>query len=402
MSLDLTSAAYLKNPVPTFDKLRQRGAVVRIKLPLVGKVWLTTTHAATSALLKDNQRFAMRKPGRGTAAGVQWWMPKSLKILANNMLTSDNPDHQRLRGLVDQAFQRRPIRDLENGVRETARALLRDCDKTGGFNLVTDYARKLPIAVISQLLGLEGDAQAKFFKHASSMTGVSGMMGFLRLLPSIGAMSKEMRRELKREAEAQKSGNPGKGLISELVRVENGGDRLSEDELLAMVFLLLMAGSETTTHMVSLAVHTLEEKPERKAAFLAAQDNPLAIEELLRFCAPVQFSKPRYVLRSGEFHGSTLQEGDLMMAGLAIANRDPAVFDQPDRLNLNRKPNPHLEFGTGIHFCLGFQLARLEIQCGLQELYHSMPDLEIAEPPKWRKGVGIRGPSELIVRRHRS
>jgi len=385
-------------------ELREQRHLIKIKLPLIGETWLTTTHASTSAMLKDSERFTMRSKRSGLVAGIRWWMPQSLRLLAKNMLTSDDPDHKRLRKLVDQAFQRRAVQEMRGDVTKVADDLLDQIeanrgDSSADVDLVEAYVRQLPMEVIAELLGIPNEYRDKFRSLARTMGGISSIWGFIRLIPALSKMRMLMVSVIDdfRNASEQPA-----GLISELLAVQaesrgQGAESLSDDELVAMLFLLLMAGHETTTHMISTSVHALETNEDQKRVFLNGQNAELAVEELLRFNAPVQYSKPRHVRTGGEFFDTDIKEGDLIMAGLALSNRDPEIFEDPDLLDLTRKPNPHLEFGTGVHFCLGFQLARLEIDIGLRALYSRFPHLRLSGEPKWRTAFGWRALKELPV-----
>jgi cytochrome P450 PksS len=193
----------------------------------------------------------------------------------------------------------------------------------------------------------------------------------------------------------------GEGLITEIERVEREGGRISGDEIVSMVFLLLFAGHETTTHLISGSVYELLRNPGLRDWLEEDWSRVgLAVEEFLRFVSPVQFSKPRYVRRDVELDGVRLKKGDRVMVMLAAANMDPAVHDQPVRLDLERKPNRHLSFGTGIHFCLGHQLARIEAACALEALFVRWPKLGLAVDPEdihWRKRPGLRAIAKLPV-----
>jgi cytochrome P450 len=193
----------------------------------------------------------------------------------------------------------------------------------------------------------------------------------------------------------------GEGLIAELVRFETEGGRISADEMISMVFLLLGAGSETTTHLISGSVYELLKDPALRD-WLAEDWSRvgLAVEEFLRFVSPVQFTKPRFVRRDVVLGGVHLKRGDRIMAMLAAANMDPAANDRPEQLDLERRPNRHLSFGTGIHFCLGHQLARIEGVCALQALFTRWPNLRLAVDPseiRWRRRPGLRAIEELRV-----
>jgi cytochrome P450 len=195
---------------------------------------------------------------------------------------------------------------------------------------------------------------------------------------------------------------PRPGLIGELVRDADGGDKLDEDELLSMIMLLLVAGFETTRHLITDSVLALEEHPDQKAWLLADPDARMerAVEELARFMSPVQGTKPRYVARDAEFFGQSLRRGDMIMGLTAAANADPAAFDKPDELRLDRFPNQHLVFSSGIHFCLGMQLARVETQSAVRRLYARFPNLRIAAPDRleWVERLGARGLKALPLR----
>ena len=193
----------------------------------------------------------------------------------------------------------------------------------------------------------------------------------------------------------------GEGLIAELVRVEMAGGRISGEEMVSMVFLLLVAGSETTTHLISGSVYELLKDPARRDWLAADWSRAgLAIEEFLRFVSPVQFSKPRYVRQAIELDGVRLNKGDKVMAMIVAANMDAAANECPEQLDLARRPNRHLSFGTGIHFCLGHQLARIEAICALQALFTRWPKLQLAVKPsqiRWRRRPGLRSIEKLPV-----
>jgi cytochrome P450 PksS len=190
-------------------------------------------------------------------------------------------------------------------------------------------------------------------------------------------------------------------LIAELMRVEMAGGRISGEEMVSMVFLLLVAGSETTTHLISGSVFELLKDPARRDWLAADWSRAgLAIEEFLRFVSPVQFSKPRYVPQAIELDGVRLNKGDRVMATIVAANMDAAANECPEQLDLARRPNRHLSFGTGIHFCLGHQLARIEAICALQALFTRWPKLQLAVKPSqihWRRRPGLRSIEKLPV-----
>jgi cytochrome P450 len=395
LRLDYTNPDYFRDPGASLAKLRSAGPVVEIKFPIVGKVWVTTTHVAAGRVLKDSQTFTLRKDGR--IAGLRWWMPRIIRALANNMLTMDEPDHTRLRSIVDEAFRRRAILDMEPRILEIADGLAAELFADGSpADLVERYARRLPLAVICELLGLPNEDRARFMAWANRATRITGPIAFFRMMGGLGAMRPYLEERLQ---QARESG--GDGLIAELVRVEKEGGRISSDEMVAMVFLLLGAGSETTTHLISGSVFELLKNP-RLRLWLEADwsRGNLAVEEFLRFVSPVQFSKPRHVRKDVEIDGVKLKQGDKIMVMIGAANWDPKAHEAPATLDLERHPNRHVAFGTGIHFCLGYQLARMEGKCALQALFRRWPQLALAVPPediKWRAMPGLRAIAALPV-----
>jgi cytochrome P450 len=329
--------------------------------------------------------------------GLRWWMPKSVSLVANNMLTSDDPDHARLRGIVDEAFRRRAVMEMEPNISALADELADQLFAEGApADLVSRYARILPLSVICELLGLPLADRPTFISWANMAMKLTGPLSFVRLL---GAMKKMRRYMEERLKIAREQG--GEGLIAELVQVEKEGGRIGHDELMAMLFLLLMAGSETTTHLLSGAVFELLRDPARRDWLEADWSRAgLAVEEFLRFVSPVQLSKPRFVREDMELEGVPLKRGDRIMALIVAANFDPAANAHPEKLELERRPNKHLSFGTGIHFCLGHQLARIEAICGLRALFTRYPKLRLAVAPseiRWRRRPGLRSIEKLPV-----
>ena len=396
MRADFTSQAYFRNPAAEIEKLRSAGPVVEVQFPMVGKVWTTTTQDLADRVLKDSETFTIRD-GIGGVAGLQWWMPRIVRTLANHMLSKDEPDHKRLRDIVDEAFRRRAVLEMEPRILAIADELAGELFAEGSpTDLVERYARKLPLSVICELLGLPLEDRPKFNAWASGFTRLTGTIGLLSLIPNILAMRHYLEKQLKAVRE-----NGGTGLIAELVRVEKEGEQISRDEMVAMVFLLLFAGHETTTHLISGSVYELLRNPALRDWLEEDWSRAgLAVEEFLRFISVVQFTKPRFVRKDIELLGIRLKRGEKIMPMLAAANLDPQANPHPEKLDLARKPNRHLAFGTGIHFCLGHQLARLEGVCGLKALFRRWPKLALAvdeKKIKWRQRPGLKAVDHLPV-----
>jgi cytochrome P450 len=369
--------------------------VLQVHFPIIGKVWITTTSELAGRVLKDSETFTLRKADGSMP--VLGWLPRPVRAMADNMLTMDEPHHTRLREIVDEAFRRRAILDMEPRIlaiaSELADALFADGVPA---DVVERYASKLPLLVICELLGLPEEDRRKFTAWTGRITRLTGLMGFLTMLPALVVMRRYLARRLDIVRE-----QGGEGLIAELVRVEKEGGRISAEEMVSMVFLLLGAGTQTTAHLISGSVYELARKPELRDWLEADWSRAnLAIEEFLRFISPVQFTKPRYVRRDVELGGVLVPRGEKIMAMLAAANMDPEANEHPERLDLERRPNRHIAFGTGIHFCLGHQLARIEGKCALQALFTRWPGLELAVPEAdimWLERPGLNAIAELPV-----
>jgi cytochrome P450 len=394
--VDLTSQEFFRNPAAGVARLRTLGPVVKAKFPIIGPVWITTTYELAVRVLKDSETFTLRKEG-GAPAGLRWWMPRFLTTLANNMLTMDEPDHTRLREIVDEAFRRRAVLDMEPHIRAIADGLAGELFADGTpADLVARYARALPLSVICELLGLPLADRPKFIAWANTIARLGNVFDLLRMMGGLLRMRRYLEERLRI---ARQHG--GEGLIAELVRVEKEGGRISGNEMVSMVFLLLGAGSETTTHLISGSVLELLKNPALRDWLVQDWTRAgLAVEEFLRFVSPVQLTKPRYVRKDVELDGVRVPRGDRIMAMLAAANMDPQAHEHPENLELQRRPNRHISFGTGIHFCLGHQLARIEAMCALQALFTRWPTLRLAVEPsqiRWRKRPGLRALARLPV-----
>jgi cytochrome P450 len=394
--IDFTSQDYFRNPGAAMANLRNQGPVVKVRFPIIGRVWTTTSLALGDQVLKDSKTFTIRKED-GTVAGFRWWMPGIVRTLANSMLSMDEPDHKRLRDIVDEAFRRRAVLEMEPHIQATADALADDLFTEGSpTDLVERFARKLPLSVITELLGLPLADRPKFIAWAGGFTRFTGALGFLVMIPKIFSM----KRYIEQHFETVRR-HGGQGLIAEIVRVEKDGGHISPNEIVAMVFLLLFAGHETTTHLISGSVYELLKNPDLRDWLEQDWSRvDLALEEFLRFVTPVQFTKPRYVRKDIDLGGVRLRKGDRIMVMLAAANMDPQANACPERLDLQRKPNRHIAFGTGVHFCLGHQLARIEGRCALKSLFQRWPALTLAideSEIKWRKRPGLKAIEYLPV-----
>ena len=396
LNADFTSQEYFRNPAVEIEKLRTAGPIVEVRFPLVGTVWTTTTQDMANQVLRDSDTFTLRKED-GNVVGLQWWMPKIVRTISNNMLSADEPDHTRLRGIVDEVFRRRAVLEMEPHILALASKLAVALFAEGTpADLVDRYARRLPLLVICELLGLPGADRPKFTNWASGFTRFKGVFSFFGIIPKMFAMKRYMEERLDA---VRKSG--GAGVIAELVRIEKEGGIISRDEMVSMLFLLLFAGHETTTHLISGSVRELLRNPGLRDWLQEDWTRAdLAVDEFLRFVCPVQFPKPRFVRKDVELGGVRLKTGQKIMPMLVAGSFDPQANDHPEQLDLERKPNRHVAFGAGIHFCLGHQLARIEAKCALRALFERWPNLELAVEDsriRWRPRAGIRAIERLPV-----
>jgi len=404
LHFDLSSQAFKHDPFPTLARMRDCGHVIRTRLPLFGTTWLATTHEAVNDLLRDHHRFVLNPAtaGNRVMGSILRWLPRTLQPLSTNMLIRDEPDHRRLRHLVERAFRVRSVEALRPRLEILADGALDELARQGahatdGVDLLAHFARPFPLAVICELLGLPPEDRPLFTRWAARFSTSTSLLG---IVLGFRGMSKTMR-YLRAEI-ARQTAHPRDGLLAALIEAEEAGDRLSEDELLAMAFLLLVAGHETTLHQIAGSVLILFEHPDQlrelRADWGLAES---AVPELLRYLSFAQISKPRYANEDVTFWGQPIRRGQMIFACLAAANSDPAVFAHPDQLNLRREPNPHVAFGDGAHYCLGAALARAEIEIALRRLFTRFPNLELALPPsqaQFSRRPGMRGVVALPVK----
>ena len=389
---DLANPQFKANPYPFYARLRAEAPVWRTTLPDKRVAWLVTRYEEVAGVLRDDT-FAKDRLNAMDPEQLRKtpWMPGFLKPLERNMLDLDDPDHARLRALVSKAFTPRLIERLRGRIETLSEELLDVMERKGGAELVGDYAMPIPATVIAELLGVPAEDRRKFHRWSGKLVSVSSGRDMLRALPSALAFTRYLSKIIER-----RRAEPGDDLLTALVRAEEAGDKLSEDEVLAMAFLLLVAGHETTVNLIASGALALLEHPEQAEAL--SSDPSLtkpAVEELLRYTSPVELATERYAREDVEIAGTTIPRGELVLALLGSANHDEREFEDPDVLNLTRDPNRHLAFGRGgVHHCLGAPLARMEGQIAISALLRRFPHARLAVAPetlRWRRGLFLRG-----------
>ncbi len=397
--VDPFDPAFKANPYPTYAELRETVPIHRITLPHGRGVWLVTRYEDVLAIFKD-ERFVKdwRKVFTPERLAQIPHIPPVMEPLSRNMLETDPPDHERLRALVSKAFTPRLIERMRPRIQAIADSLLDAVEDKGEMDLIDDYAFPLPITVIAELLGVPSEDRNKFRAWSDAAVSGNATAEYLEtvLVPHMQAFSDYLRRMFE-----EKRKHPKDDLISALVRAEEAGDKLSEDELLGMVFLLLVAGHETTVNLIGNGTLALLQHPDQLEKL--RNDPSLiksAIEELLRYDGPVEISPERFAREDVAIGGTVIPRGEMVRVVIAAADRDPERFPDPDALDITRTDNRHLAFGKGIHYCLGAPLARMEGQIAIDTLLRRMPGLRLREPPEsmsWRPGMVMRGLQGLPV-----
>jgi cytochrome P450 len=347
----------------------------------LGKIAVVKTHLLSRyddcmSLLKD-PRFVRN---RSTATGGRRSpipLPKSLSLLAQSMIVEDDPEHRRLRSLVSKAFTPRAVANFETRIQSLSHELLDHAEKNRGIDLIEAYAQPIPMAVIAQIVGVS-DEDIPQLKDSVMMlsNGFTGWSLLRTIFLDMPAGSRFIRMLI-----ARKRADPQDDILTALVHAEENGDSLSEDEVVAFTFLLIIAGFETTTHLISNSVLTLLQNPDQLERLRAEPELfDSAVEELLRHRGPVHGTKLAYAMEDVTLHGVTIRRGESIIPLLGAANHDPEVFEKPEVFDIARAPNRHVSFGFGPHFCLGAQLARMETKIALQTLLDRNPNLRLAVP----------------------
>jgi cytochrome P450 len=397
-NVDISSPAFKANPYPYFAQLREQAPVHRVTLGDKRTAWLVSRYDDVVTVLKDDRfvkdkRTAMNQD----QMAKEPWIPKMLKPLERNMLDTDAPEHTRLRGLVHRAFSPRLVENMRERIQRLTDELLDAIQTRGQMDLIRDYALPIPTTIIAEMLGVPIPDRHKFNRWSNTIVSVvPSKWGILQAIPALIFFLRYIRKLVR-----TRRAGPQDDLVSALVEVREAGDHLSEDELLAMVSLLLIAGHETTVNLIGNGMLALMEHPDQMDRL---RNEPAlikpAVEELLRFDGPLETATERYAREDVTIAGVTIPRGEMVFAVLASANRDERQFDHADTLDISREPNRHLAFGQGVHFCLGAPLARLEGQIAINSLLRRLPDLRLAVPPqnlRRRPGLVLHGLKSLPV-----
>lgn len=390
MMIDLKDPEFIADPYPFLARLRA------VEKPIWHEdlgIYLAATHKDASEVLRNKSLgriYIDREP-------VADW--KTFNWLhSESILESEPPKHTRLRGLISKAFNRNRIESLRPKIEEIVGELLTELTTSGPtFDLISDYAEPLPVRIIAELLGFPRSEEHLLRPWSQAIVKM------YEVSPS-EAVQQEARKaaaefsQYVHDLMLTRKSNPGSDLISELAQVEEAGERLSTNELIATCVLLLNAGHEASVNGFGNGVVALLNNQDQRELLFKAPDrhSDTAVEEFLRFDSPLQLFE-RTAIEDVEISGVKIHEGEKIASLLGAANRDGRVFDNPDSMDITRSPNPHISFGGGIHFCIGAPLARLEMSIALPALIKRFPNLKLSNEPKRRDSFTLRGYERVEV-----
>lgn len=395
------------NPFPLFAQLRSVGPIVPIPFPMEGtdrQGWMVTQLKEAMQIFKDHAHFTVDPrsidgsvPIKQNKAESDESSDSSTFFTGDSMLSVDEPDHRRLRKLVSKAFTPRFIEGLRPRVQEIAEELLDQVQDRGEMDLIKDYAFPLPINVISEMLGVPREDRAQIRIWSDALAHGQGL----------GKQDEDVKAHMQAFGEytaqlvAEKRLHPADDLISQMIAIEEEGDRLSEKELLSTITLLIFAGHETTSNLIGTGTLMLLDHPDQLEKLKEDLSlAPSAVEELLRFNGPATIGGPRYATEDIEIAGQQIKQGDMVLPILTSANRDESQFTDPEELDIAHNVNRHLAFGHGIHACLGKPLARLEGDIAFTTLLKRMPNLRLSVPREnitWGFSLNSRSLTALPV-----
>jgi cytochrome P450 len=399
----LSDARFLRDPYPVYRAMREAGPL-HWSEEFFGGAWVVTRHADVETVLRD-PRFSAQRTGRwvmgvdGQGDDVRRELQGFQRLFARAMLFLDAPDHGRIRQVLNAGFRPAALQALAPRIEQLVAERLDAVDAAEGFDFISAVARPLPAQVIATLMGVEASDQGQFIAWSDDLAAFIGA-----LQPGLDLARRAQRSLLAMSGyfEAllpQRRREPGDDLVSRLLRAEQGGQIEGGAELLAQCAMLLFAGHETTRNLLGNGLHALLRHPDQWRRLQREPDLlPGAVRELLRYDSPVQYTGRRAATQV-ELHGRRLHRGDLVVALIGAANRDPLRYAEPDRLDVARRQAGSLSFGHGPHVCIGAALTLMEGEAVLRQLLQRWPGLHLTDRvPRWSGNPVYRGLTELPVR----
>jgi len=370
----LDSPEFLADPFPFYDRLRREAPVYRTTLGYLGdaEIYVLSRYADCVELTTDH-RFRRVVEGAPPLP-----IPDSLKLISTDtMIFKDDPEHLRLRKLVSRAFPPRAVSRLADRVEVVTTELLDGFESGQNIDLVTDYALPIPVTVISEMVGVPDGERNQFHDSMNLVIDGVNKYGIEQAAAEMEGVIDYVRRLIERRRD-----DPAEDILTGLLHPADDGDTLSEDEIVAMVFLLVAAGYETTYTVIANGIAALLTHPDQLAK-LKAEPDLIAptVEEILRYTGTIGGTKPNFAGEDVDLHGVPIPRGAMVIPLLASANRDPDAFENADVFDITRSPNFHIAFSKGQHFCLGANLARMEIRVAIANLIDRFPNLRLAVDP---------------------
>ena len=379
LPINVGRGEFIERAYAYFDWMLEHQPVAYGRMSMM-RAYLVAGYDDCLTVLKDKERVGRnRARAKGKEGKGGYPVPGPLEHLVSSMVNTDDPDHKRLRNLVHKAFTPRALQRIEDRIESLVEELLdKALKRSGPLDLISAFSLPIPVTVISEMMGVSEDEMPIFIEGVSFMSRGFGVVSLIKAL----AWELPKLDRFVRKLVAAKRENPGEDILSGLITAEVEGDRLSEDEVVSMVFLLTLAGYETTVYLITNAVLMLLMHPEQREIALSEPAHLAgAIEETLRFHGSVQGTEAMYAMTELELSGVRIPKGSAIFPLVGAANRDPRVFERPHVFDVTRSPNKHLGFGQGIHYCIGAPLARMETRIALRQLFERAPGLQLAVAP---------------------
>ncbi len=403
-TFDIFDPAFRADPYPVYARFRQRDPVHRGRPPTPGEHesgwWYLFCYDDVAAVLKDPRFGRVIAPALDAPPSP---VPPEERepfwdMYAHWTLALEPPEHTRQRALLNRAFTARVVEGLRPSIAARAARLLERLAPRGRFDVVADYAYPLALSVIAELIGIPQDDLDRVKEWSLTIASVLDYKRTWDVMAEGNRMTGEFTAYL-RHITGERRARPGNDLITRLLAAVDGEDRLSEEELISLCVMLLFAGHETTVNLISAGTLLLLSDAAQQARFLAAPEaTDTVVDEFLRLHSPIQ-ATTRIAYADVEIGGRLVRRGDSVVLLLGSANRDPSAFPDPDRLDIARRPNRHLAFGRGIHYCLGAPLAVAQGGIALRLLLERCPGRRLAAGPVWSETFGFRGLTELLIER---
>ena len=403
-TVDFTSPAFKSDPYPYYAQLRASAPVHQAERFFRDRpAWLIARYDDAVEVLKADELF-VKNPANAMTPEQYRKAPKiPFKALSSNLLSVDVPDHTRLKSLVHTAFSPRTVEQMRSRTQTLAHELLDRIEQKHSngeqIDLIADYALPLPLTIIGQMLGVPDEDQDRFHRWTQNFVSIGYTTNPLRMATRAAGIMRFVNyiRQIVRE----RAQHPQDDLISGLVAAHENDERLTEDEVVAMVFLLLSAGHETTVNLIGNGLLALMQHPDQLKKLISQPElSKPAVEELLRFVTPAETATERYAATDTMIGDAHISKGDLVFVLIASANRDERRFDNPEVVDITRADNKHISFGQGIHYCVGAPLSRLEGQIAVPALIERFPDVRLSIPESslsWRGNAILRGLNLLPV-----